>query len=231
MTGASFGPVKPCSTLRFCGFSGQLHCCAERSAATRRATIAAIRMPEGSRHRRGRRLAPGHRNVRKVSGALRARRGCSNLLPMFDLDREGARATLIAALLAATFALTAFLALRAQMASLYHRATAEKVVRDWSAFAADELLRRLENAVNYDGTYPVLQAIANEPSGGAAQRSGAPLVMHTFRCKLPGGPVVTSPGTPEETRAWLAANLPEAVRGERRPLVATINGRQHAFAY
>src|SRR5256885_4099941 len=40
-----------------------------------------------------------------------------------DLDRGGARATFIAALLAAVFLLTLFLAVRAQIASTYHRAT------------------------------------------------------------------------------------------------------------
>src|SRR6266513_2939804 len=82
---------------------------------------------------------------------------------MLDLDRGGARATFIAALLAAAFLLTLFLAVRAQIASTYHRATAQKVVRDWSLVAADELLRRTENYVSYNGTYPVLQAISAEP--------------------------------------------------------------------
>jgi len=162
--------------------------------------------------------------------------------PMLDLDRGGTRATFIAALLAATFVLTAFLALRAQFASTYHRATAEKVVRDWSAVAADELLRRTESYVGYDGTYPVLQAIANEPLPpdrarvesllpGEAGRRNARLVMHTFRLDLKSGAIDVSPGTPDAIRAWLMEHVPVAAREERKPLLTTIDGREHAFVY
>ena len=155
---------------------------------------------------------------------------------MLDLDRGGARAGFIAALLAAAFLLTLFLALRAQVSSVYHRATAEKVVRDWSAVAADELLRRTESSINYDGTYPVLQAIAAEPSPpdrarvaallrGAEGQRNARLVAHTFRCTLADGRVEVSPGTPEAIHAWLAAHAKEKLA------LATIDGQEHAFAW
>ena len=165
---------------------------------------------------------------------------------MLDLDRGGARATFTAALLGAAFLLTLFLAVRAQVASTYHRATAEKVVRDWSLVAADELLRRTESYINYNGTYPVLQAISAERyppdrarvaallSGEEGQRN-ARLVVHSFRYTLADGRVEVSPGTPDAIRTWLVQHVPGAVAapssGDRKPLLATIDGREHAFVY
>jgi signal transduction histidine kinase len=166
--------------------------------------------------------------------------------PMLDLDRGGARAMFIAGLLAAAFLLTLFLALRAQVASTYHRATAQKVVRDWSLVAADELLRRTESYVNYNGTYPLLQAISAEAQPpdrarvaallpGEEGRRNARLVVHTFRGTLRDGHVDVSPGTPDEIRDWLAQHLPAAAAvpssGDRKPLLAIIGGREHAFVY
>jgi signal transduction histidine kinase len=147
---------------------------------------------------------------------------------MLDLDRGGARATFTAALLAAAFLLTLFLAVRAQVASTYHRATAQKVVRDWSAVAADELLRRVENDVSYKGTYPVLQALA----------SGSPvsskLAAHTFLCNVETGALIVSPGTPDAVRAWIGAHVPAAAATPsegQQALVANIGGSEHAFAF
>ena len=71
--------------------------------------------------------------------------------------RDGTRPTFIVALLVCVFLLTAFMAFRAQMQSTYHRATAERVVRDWTRVAADELARRADAQSNFYGTYPILQ--------------------------------------------------------------------------
>ena len=152
---------------------------------------------------------------------------------MLDLDRGGARATLIVALLAATFLLTAFLALRAQFAAEYHRATAQKVVRDWSAVAADELLRRVENNVSYDGTYPVLQAIAAE-SFHEDTPPRSKLAVHTFLCNVETGAIVVSRGTPDELRMWIGTHVRAAAAkpaAGQQALVATIGGAEHAFAF
>ncbi|HEX6100687.1 MAG TPA: HAMP domain-containing sensor histidine kinase [Thermoanaerobaculia bacterium] len=81
--------------------------------------------------------------------------------------RDGTRTTFIVALLIATFVLTAFMAVRAQMAATYHRTTAEKVIRDWTRVAADELARRVDAQATFYGTYPILQRmLAGEPSSG-----------------------------------------------------------------
>jgi signal transduction histidine kinase len=71
--------------------------------------------------------------------------------------RDSTRTTFIVVLLVATFVLTAFMAVRAQLAGTYHRTTAEKVIRDWTRVAADELARRTEAQATFYGTYPLLQ--------------------------------------------------------------------------
>ncbi|HJW96022.1 MAG TPA: HAMP domain-containing sensor histidine kinase [Thermoanaerobaculia bacterium] len=142
---------------------------------------------------------------------------------MLDLDRGGTRATFIAALLGAVFLLTLFLALRAQMAWTYHRVAAQRVVHDWSAVAADELLRRIDNQIGYYGVYPALQAISSEPSLPDRTR----LAVHTFRCTSDGR-IEVSPGTPPSIRDWLAQHFRA---GDGKPIVATIDGREHVFVY
>src|SRR5688572_1905025 len=86
--------------------------------------------------------------------------------------REGARTAFIVVLLVAAFLLTAFMAVRAQRAATYHRVTAERVVRDWTRVAADELARRTDAQAGFYGTYPVLQSIA----------SGTPVTSELVRC-------------------------------------------------
>jgi signal transduction histidine kinase len=98
---------------------------------------------------------------------------------MTSLDREGARTKLVAALLVVTLLVTAFIAFRAQMASTYHRVTAERVVRDWTLFAANELARRGEAQIEFYGAYPVLQMLGaqrSEPT--TAQEKRAMTIVH-----------------------------------------------------
>ncbi|HEX9492997.1 MAG TPA: hypothetical protein VGA33_07030, partial [Thermoanaerobaculia bacterium] len=117
------------------------------------------------------------------------------------------RIAVVIVLLAATFLLTAFIAVRAQQAATYHRATAEKVIHDWSAVAADEFARRTENYTTFYGTYQILQAIWDAPhplsreevaaiSATAEAQRNARLVNHTFRVDLRSGKVDVSRGTP-----------------------------------
>jgi signal transduction histidine kinase len=87
--------------------------------------------------------------------------------------RDGSRSAFIVALLVATFLLTAFMAVRAQMASTYHRATAERVIRDWTRVAADELARRTDAQATFYGTYPILQRML------AGERASGELVAST----------------------------------------------------
>ena len=116
------------------------------------------------------------------------------------LQREGTRTAFIVALLVATFLLTAFMALRAQQAATYHRATAENVIRDWTRLAADELTRRADAQAGFYGTYPVLQSLLAQ----APARS--PLVHCVFRFDVRSREV-TAPDCTEDARAWLQPQL------------------------
>jgi signal transduction histidine kinase len=62
---------------------------------------------------------------------------------------------------------------RAQMAATYHRTTAERVIRDWTRVAADELARRTDAQATFYGTYPVLQRML------AGERASGDLVAST----------------------------------------------------
>jgi len=156
------------------------------------------------------------------------------------------RIAVVIVLLAATFLLTAFIAVRAQQAATYHRATAEKVIHDWSAVAADEFARRTENYTTFYGTYQILQAIWDAPhplsreevaaiSTTAETQRNARLVNHTFRVDLRNGKVEVSRGTPAVLAAWIASEMPKAAgastSSEQKPMRATIDGVEHTLIY
>jgi signal transduction histidine kinase len=128
--------------------------------------------------------------------------------------RDGTRTTFIVALLVATFVLTAFMAVRAQLAATYHRTTAEKVIRDWTRVAADELARRADAQATFYGTYPILQRmLAGEPASGelVASTNVPPQVSA----------IAADPPPPEQ-------RVPVHVSG-RTYVYATENGRIVAF--
>ncbi|HYC58876.1 MAG TPA: HAMP domain-containing sensor histidine kinase [Thermoanaerobaculia bacterium] len=83
-------------------------------------------------------------------------------MPRF-MTRDGARMSIVIGLLVATLVVTAWMSMRAQYAARAHRMAAEKVVRDWTRVAADELVRRAENQASYYGIYRVLEAIRSAP--------------------------------------------------------------------
>ena len=132
--------------------------CAVKAIA--RTTNIARRMRITVRRARLPRLANGQGNVRKWSGALPIAERWPRLPGM---SRDGARMSVVIALLVATLAVTAWMALRAQYAAKAHRAAAEDVVRDWTRVAADELARRAENQASYYGMSRLLQTIADAP--------------------------------------------------------------------
>ena len=74
------------------------------------------------------------------------------------------RASLTVALLIVSLATTALLAAQAQMTFLYHRTTAEKVLRDFARLAATEFVRRATARLGYDG-YAVLLTAAGRRIG------------------------------------------------------------------
>ena len=150
------------------------------------------------------------------------------------LEREGARTTLVMALLAAVFVVTAIIVARGVMGVTYHRTTAQKVVRDWAHFANAELLRRAENQASFYGTYPILQmlaAIHETPTRAelltmahtGEERRNARLVRRTIR--IANGTLTSSdPLSSDEQTAFtnalhaaVAAKTPASQRG---PIVA-----------
>jgi signal transduction histidine kinase len=162
-------------------------------------------------------------------------------------ERPGWRTALIVASLVATFLLTAFLALPGLTAAVYHRATAERVVRDWARVAAGELGRRAEAQAGFYGTYPVLLALAAAdrlpPPGALAaaaataeERRNARLVRLTFRYAAAGGGLETSEPLPPDLHNWLRRALAALAAappppGERRPLHGTAGGAERTFVY
>jgi signal transduction histidine kinase len=101
----------------------------------------------------------------------------------FAMNRDGARMSVVLALLVATLLVTAWMAMRAQYAARAHRVAAENVVRDWTRVAADEVARRAENQAGYYGTYPVLQFLARGepvPVRTPIEQRNARLIVETF---------------------------------------------------
>jgi signal transduction histidine kinase len=128
--------------------------------------------------------------------------------------RDGTRTGIIVALLVATFVLTAFMAVRAQQAATYHRATAERVIRDWTRVAADELARRADAQASFYGTYPILQRML------AGEEVASPLV----RC--------TDGSCPPPVRAWLAPRLADIAANPPPPEQRVpIHGLGRTFVY
>jgi signal transduction histidine kinase len=108
------------------------------------------------------------------------------------------RTSLIVALLGASFLTTAFIAVRALMASVYQRGTAERVIRDFAGLAADEFAQGGEAQITYYGCYPIVQKLA------AGQPVKSPLVKRWFPIDTRGG---ANPAVPDDLRPKLAAAL------------------------
>ena len=85
------------------------------------------------------------------------------------------RTPLIVALLGASFLTTLFIAGRALVDTVYHRATAEKAIRDFAGLAADEFVRGADAQIAFYGCYPLTQKIA-----AGAPIATSPLVRRTF---------------------------------------------------
>jgi signal transduction histidine kinase len=89
-------------------------------------------------------------------------------VPSFWRSR-GSRTTLIVLLLLISFATAILLALHANYSDASQRATAESVLRDYSALVADEVVRRSAAEIGYYGYYPLITAVLHE-----AQQPGGP---------------------------------------------------------
>ncbi|HEX6739706.1 MAG TPA: hypothetical protein VF310_15605, partial [Vicinamibacteria bacterium] len=136
---------------------------------------------------------------------------------------------LVTPLLVVILVITALLALQAHGTFVYHRATAERALRDFAALAGGELVRRSTTQLGYDGYFPLLAAaarrvdarglpadlprrLAGEPD--ARLRRAAGLARRFFVAAPEAGRIETAPAASAAESAALLARL----RAPRAPL-------------
>src|SRR3989475_127339 len=164
------------------------------------------------------------------------------------------RALFVAALLLLTLALAGAIALQAYRNFLGHKATAERVLRDYSRLAAARFAQRTEMAVYYHAFWPALDALSRAKAGRPGTELPAPnhlpvssephaadfrkLARYTFRYDLRRGRLETAGGTPSAAvRRWLRDTLPLHSRTVYDPkehlgaIVRTVDGLSRAIVY
>jgi signal transduction histidine kinase len=164
------------------------------------------------------------------------------------------RALFVAALLLLTLVLAGAIALQAYRNFLGHRATAERVLRDYSRLAAARFANRTEMALYYYAFWPALDALSRVKAGlpdtplpppGRLPASTEPhaadfrkLARYTFRYDLRRGRLETAGGTPSAAvRRWLRDTLPVHSRTVYDPkerlgaIVRTVEGVPRAIVY
>lgn len=164
------------------------------------------------------------------------------------------RALFVAALLLLTLALAGAIALQAYRNFLGHKATAERVLRDYSRLAAARFANRTEMAFYYHAFWPALDALSRAKAGRADMELPAPsrlpvskepqavefrkLARYTFRYDLRDGRLETAGGTPSAAvRRWLRDTLPIHSRTVYDPkerlgaIVRTVDGVSRAIVY
>src|SRR5436190_1906175 len=164
------------------------------------------------------------------------------------------RGVLIAVMLLASLLVASLLALQAHRTFLHHRATAERVLRDYARLAASRFALRTGYNLYYMAAWPQMEALLRTQVGAP----GAPLprperlapglkpdaaavlkrARYTFRLDLTSGRLETSGGTPSAVeRAWLRDTLPVHARTVYQPeehlavIVAQVAGEPHAVMY
>jgi signal transduction histidine kinase len=81
---------------------------------------------------------------------------------------RSSRTALIVLLLLISLATASVIALQAYASDVYHRATAESVLHDYSSLIADEVIRRSSADIGYNGYYPLVEAMLRQ-----VQQSGS----------------------------------------------------------
>ncbi|HKW40779.1 MAG TPA: HAMP domain-containing sensor histidine kinase, partial [Gemmatimonadales bacterium] len=164
------------------------------------------------------------------------------------------RGVFIAALLLLTLALAGAIALQAYRNFRDHRATAERVLRDYARLAAARFANRTEMALYYYAFWPAVDALthmkaglrnaalppparlppSNEPHAADFRK----LARYTFRYDLRTGRLETAGATPSAaTRKWLRDTLPAHSRTVYDPkehlgaIVHTVDGMSRAIVY
>ena len=139
--------------------------------------------------------------------------------------RRSPRAVLISVLLVLALGLAGLLAFNAQATFREHRATAERVLRDYARLAAARFAQRTAQNLYYMACWPVVEAFTRSGAGTrpdhlptpAALAAGldsvpAAFVRHAryaFRLNLRSGQLVTAGAAPSAAvRRWLKDTLP-----------------------
>ena len=131
---------------------------------------------------------------------------------------------MIVVLLLISLATASLLALQAQSSDVYHRATAEGVLHDYSSLIADEVIRRSAAEIGYYGYYPLAQVVRRQleqskdlsqirttllTAQDAQLKRASGLAKNYFRMDLPGGALTFAGEQPsDQVSAWLRENLP-----------------------
>src|SRR5579884_3432606 len=154
-----------------------------------------------------------------------------------------ARGLFVAALLLLTLALAAVLAIQAHAAFVNHRATAERVLRDYARLAAARFAQRAAMQLYYMAFWPVTDALvrARAASPGTPLPPPAALARrarYTFRYDFATGRLETAGGSPSPAvRRWLLDTLPRHSRAVYDPrerlaaIVRTVDGAPRAVVY
>src|SRR5256886_2711001 len=163
------------------------------------------------------------------------------------------RGVLIAVMLLASLLLAGLLAFQAQRTFLHHRASAERVLRDYARLAASRFALRTGANLYYMAAWPPMEALLHTQAGARAPlprpkrlapglKPYAAAVLeqarYTFRLDLATGRLETSGGAPSAAeRAWLRDTLPVHARTVYQPeehlavMVGQVAGEPHAVMY
>src|SRR5881628_2490218 len=170
------------------------------------------------------------------------------------ISKPHPRGLFVAVLLLLTLVLAAVVTLQAHRTFLYHRATAERILRDYGRLAAARFASRVTNELWYLAFLPAVDALRRAKAG----TPGAPLppperlatglepatseflkfARYSFRYDLRTGRLETAGGVPSAAaRKWLADTLPIHSRtvyeGKEKlaAIVRTVGGVPRAIIY
>jgi len=166
------------------------------------------------------------------------------------------RGVLIAVMLLASLLVASLLALQAHRTFLHHRATAERVLRDYARLAASRFALRTGANLYYMAAWPPMEALLHTQAAAPGAVAPLPrperlapglkpyaaaflkLARYTFRLDLATGRLETAGGAPSAAeRVWLRDTLPAHARTVYQPeehlavIVARVAGEPHAVMY
>lgn len=159
-------------------------------------------------------------------------------IPLFWRSRNS-RTAVIVVLLLISFATASVLALQAHFSDVYHRATAEGVLHDYSSLVADEVIRRSAAEIGYYGYYPLVQVLQRQieqsedlsqirttllTAQDAQLKRASSLAKNYFRMELPAGALTfvgEQPG--DQASDWLQENLPRIPVQKNAPGIQVFN--------